>query len=88
MSGLFSVKTSQPRKFRSSLFVDIAVVIGLDCFFSDQTVNMKAAIYTIFLIMLYLKAICPYLSGSLQKMIFILAEGVVYSIFIILIFKL
>lgn len=48
---------------------------------------MKAAIFTIFLFTLYLKTISPYLPASLEKIVNILAEGVLYSIFLVLALK-
>lgn len=84
---IFGVKNSKNDKFSTSLFVDLGIMIGLNFFFADQSVNMKASIYTIFLAMLYIKTINPFLSGPLQKLTFILAEGTLYSLFLILALK-
>lgn len=73
MALLFGAVQNGNKKFRSSLFVDLGIIVGLDIFFSDQALNMKASIYSIFLVMLYLKTISKYLGGSLQKVVFIIS---------------
>lgn len=48
---------------------------------------MKAAIYTIFLIAIYLRIIGKYIFGKLCKPIEVLGEGLLYSIFLVLALK-
>jgi len=48
---------------------------------------MKAAVYTIFLCTLYLKAICPYLMEPIAKIVYTFAEGMFYSIYLVLVLK-
>lgn len=48
---------------------------------------MKAAIYTIFLIAIYLRTIGKYIFGTLCKPIEVLGEGLLYSIFLVLALK-
>jgi hypothetical protein len=70
-----------------SLLVDIFIMIGMLLYFDNQPNNIKAAIYTLFLISLYLRTISIHLMNPFCMISNTLASGILPSVFIVLIFK-
>lgn len=72
---------------KSSLLVDIGIILGFQLYFADQPITLKSAISTLYLVAIYGKVICLYLANPFANMVYSVSQGIIYFIFVVLAFK-
>ena len=65
--------------------VHTAIMFALEYYFYNSAVHIKATVYTIFLIGLYLKAISRYILPNLYESVNVLATGMLLSSFLVVV---